>query len=229
MAVSAYDAAGRLKKNPLLGTSFASDPTRALEREQYMGLHSEAKGRTREEMEGLLTSRFQAYGRPQMTKLEELAEQEAGIQQEYAGLRDPEEELGFQKQIQKAGKFLAPYDQSQYRTKTGKLKTGAIYKTLPTSEKQGIKQAWKLLSGKEKQSYKKTAKGKKGGGIASFAQAEFMRQQRAAQKARSDYTDRINEEIDQLNERYIPIQQDIASRESKLADRVDFYNMFLGV
>jgi hypothetical protein len=42
MAISAYRG-GRLKKRALLGTSLAADPTRAAEREQFRGLHQEAK------------------------------------------------------------------------------------------------------------------------------------------------------------------------------------------
>lgn len=63
MAISAYRR-GQLKKHPLLGTSFATDPSLATERARFMELHQEASqsGQDRPSMLSKLAGRFREFG-----------------------------------------------------------------------------------------------------------------------------------------------------------------------
>lgn len=95
----AYDAQGRLKKRALLGTSFAVDPTKSKQREQFKALHEEAKtraGQGRDFMLGQVQDRWQNFEEDQTSKLQALAEQKQGFASELAGVRDPEEEARFE-------------------------------------------------------------------------------------------------------------------------------------
>jgi len=72
MAISAYRQ-GKLKKNPLLGSSLAVDPNRAQERKDFMSLYGEAKevaGEGRAGMVRRLSERYQKFGAPHVKQME---------------------------------------------------------------------------------------------------------------------------------------------------------------
>lgn len=99
MAISAYDPSGRLKKHFLLGTSFATDPEKSLERQNLQKLYEESRsaaGGGRETMLSRLAPRLESYATQESGRLAELAAKKQGFEQAYANLANPELQQKFQ-------------------------------------------------------------------------------------------------------------------------------------
>jgi hypothetical protein len=103
MPISAYDSEGRLKKHALKGTSFAVDPSRSAQRQQFGELYNEAKANPaggREAMLGKLKSRFTKYGNQQNNRLSDLAKQKELLSGQGPGLRDTDYEADLDRYTQ---------------------------------------------------------------------------------------------------------------------------------
>lgn len=91
----------------------------------------------------------------------------------------------------------------------------------------------RLISGKrqpptEKQYWSKLGKQT---GVDKFYKARMSKDLYTAQygtEAQRTYEQRVSDEIDRINEQYIPLGTEAAEREARMADRMDLYNMFLG-
>jgi hypothetical protein len=224
--VAAYDEMGRLKKNALLGTSLAVDPNRATQRQAFNDLYGEAKeaatqGMGREGFLSRLSSRYGDYERSQHQTLGELARQSQGFVSEAQKLRDFEKEDELR---QRASKFRDMT--SGLKGKDGKLEAaefGQLKKSAPALVDEA-QQKWKKMTPIEK------AEQKVGKGVNQrrWIMDYVLGGEKRAMDEHAAYEANINQEVDRINSSLIPIQQEYADRQQRLADRVELYNLFLG-
>lgn len=222
MALAAYDAQGRLKKHALLGTSLAVDPNRASQRQAFEDLYGEAKqaasqGVGREGFLNTLSNRYGAYERGSTQSLNELARQAHGFEDEASKLRDRE----FEDEVRtRASKFrdmtsgLKDIDATKFR----KVRKAAS----PLVDE--AQQKWKQMTPQERANYTVN----KGMNRKQFAMDYVLGGEKRAMDEYAAYEAKINQEVDRINANYIPLQQEYADRQQRLADRVELYNLFLG-
>lgn len=244
MAISAYDPSGRLRKHALLGTSFAVDPERKKEREQFKTLYGEAKlgaGKGREFMRGRLESQAKAFEQEQASRLAQLAGEKAGFEEQYSQLNDPELEKRFQEYQQ----FMTGPSASD----TGKfIDYNYLIKGpqgIPEEVLTEASKSWYAMSPKERSEWSQTHAhpGKKLPGKLDFWTAKKWNKRRPwvvgqlaqniwankyGAQSQQAYQQKLTKAQEKINTAYMALQEEEAGRQQRLADRIDFYNMFLG-
>lgn len=230
MAVSAYTREGKLKKHALLGTSFGTDPTRRQARAKFKGLYEEARGASgrggggKDVMKGRLQSRFDEFGKGQVSRLGEISGRQQQLQTEIAGLRDPEKEAEYDKDI-------AAFDawSEQRADLNPESRFGGLSAYEPEIPEEYRSRAGAALAGMTKAD--KRAFGQRTGHVANVAQFYpqwFKENIGAAQGKKQTYEQQISSEVDRINKEFIPLQTEAAGRKKRIADRLELYNMFLG-
>ena len=100
MAISAYTSEGRLKKNPLLGTSLKSDYKQRKQKRAFGSLYDEASqgaatGSTQADLTNRLRSRNDTASAINVNRLRDLSNQNASMGVNRNDLRDRAQERGF--------------------------------------------------------------------------------------------------------------------------------------
>ena len=223
MAFSAYDAQGRLRKHPLQGTSLGVDPKRKTERKQFRELHTEAMGighLGREGMKERLKGRFRSFGQPQVQRLGALAEQRGGLEQQFQGFQNPEEE---QRLVSEIERYSDLFDQVPTVGGEGAQYSFGWYARLPKDAKGEVQAHFDSLTKKQR-----TIQGIEQWDPEVFSASYFRDQGAKAETAHKEYLANVSTEVDRINQEFIPIQEETIEREQRLSDRIDLYNLFLG-
>jgi len=226
---SAYDTEGRLKKHALMGTSFATDPYKKKERTQFQTLYGEAKeaashGIGQEGMLKRLQSDWQGYASNQLSRLEQIAKEREMIQSEgeanISALTDPEKEKRFTAYQQWAS--LSP--QTQQHTGIYKLTNMGI----PSDFVKEAKRAYLNMNQSDRKAYAKDH------GVPANREtmSTFIKnlwQDKYGTPQEQAYKEKLSAEVDKLQGRLVPLQEEEIDRQERLASRAELYSMFLGV
>jgi hypothetical protein len=228
MAISAYDREGRLKKNPLLGTSLLSDPGRAEQREQFMSLHGEAKenvGEGRAGMLGKLAGRFKTFGGPEVERLDVIKRRQDKLSSQANDLRlegigDAQDRIDALSRAEEIG-TSSNYNVSPF-SKEGDAWSDPVYREFVDE--------WRSTPG--------SGTGEVGGGKTTLMPAKYMqetwlpREMEAAQANYSQAYDAASEsyysQLGILGQQHEALTVEQKQREGKLAETAGLYNMFLG-
>jgi len=230
MAISAFGKEGRVRKNPLLGTSLLSDPGRAGQREQYMALHGEAKesaAEGRAGMLGKLAERFKAFGGPEVERLDVLKRRQDKLSSQanelrLEGIGNAQDRLDALKRAEEVG-LQSNYNIAPSRyVKEGSLISDPTYREFI--------EEWRSTPG--------AGTGEVGGGETTLMPATFMqetwlpREMEAAEANYAQAYDAASEsyysQLGVLGQQHEALTLEQKQREGKLAERAGLYNMFLG-
>jgi hypothetical protein len=213
MAIKAFNKAGQVRKNPLLGTSLLSDPGRAEQREQFMSLHAEAKENPNEGRAGMLgklAERFQEFGGPEVERLDVIKRRQANLASQANDLR------------------LEGIGTAQDRLDSLRRMEAGDIDTADDPLRAEFKEAWKINS--------RTKGGPgilKGKNSKAFMKDIWMpREMEAAEANYSQAFDAASEDyysqLGVLGQSHEALTLEQKEREGKLAARAGMYNMFLG-
>lgn len=209
MAISAYRE-GRLKKNPLLGTSLAIDPNRVAMRSGYQDLIKEARATANEGREGMLRRLSERYGSLQaehQPRLTAIPKEIAALEADARTWIDYDK---YQKMQQRAGSA------NKYLTELGRSDPSMGYQPMiegdfKTEVDAAFKEAKKTNPRLDK---------------ATFSR-DYMTK---AVRDLSEFESGIQARIADVNARqYFPLKEEAALRQKTLRDRADLYNAFLGM
>jgi hypothetical protein len=206
MAISAFNKEGQVRKNPLLGTSLLSDPGRAEQREQFMSLHGEAKENAAEGRAGMLgklAERFQAFGGPEVERLDVLKRRQDKLSSQANDLRlegigSAQDRLDSLRRIESGDKD--PADSSVRKEYQQEWWKSEAYKT--QEWKPWLQDIWLPRE-------------------MELAEANYSQ---AYDAAAEDYYSQLGV----LGQQHESLTLEQKEREGKLAERAGLYNMFLG-
>jgi len=206
MAISAYRD-GRLKKNPLLGTSLAVDPNRQVMRQGFMDLYSTAKGRGvaegRPGMLAELADQYSRLGQIHQPRLAQIPQEYTDIATEASSYSNPEDLARISQRSTTAQKYLEDLS---------KITKGKKKINLSSEYKNEIDAAYKEAgSPGDKDRFTK----------------EYLSNMSSELKA---YQDQASAKAQQLHTyKYTPLAEEETQRRRILQDRADLFNAFLGM
>jgi len=228
MAISAYKQ-GKLKKNPLLGTSLAVDPNREAERESFQALYGEAREIANEGRSGMvkrLSERYQDFGRPHVAEMGRLGAERsrlAGIdtsaermqgKKDWFAARDTSEMAD--KTIRRAAKPGQGYEFGDVSKAAEKHKMNIYTKAQRETLRKARKQEWGTAL---------KAGGRKGGTMNLGAESNDWNYARKLQHAKKYY----NTELSKKKGAYDKLMADNAARVASIGTLTNQYNQQRGI
>jgi len=212
MAISAYRQ-GKLKKNPLLGSSLAVDPNREQERKDFMSLYGEAKqiaGEGRAGMVRRLSERYQKFGAPHVQQMEGFGTE----RDKLAAIDTSKERMGAKKEYAaaQAGKTAAD---APRLSKKGWLKYDERFTTEQKKLLSADRKARFGVKGAQQQWSRKVAEARK------YYAGQAAQKKEAYEGLVAENTARVAQ-IGTLTGKY-------NEQRGLLQARADQYNRFLGV
>lgn len=240
MPISAFSDEGLLKKNALQGTSLESDPDREASRRRFESLHEEARAGNlnQEQMQSRLAGRFQQFGNAQNERLAQIAQEQQTMLGEAKNLRNPENQKRFaqyqggamNKEFRQQSKEEWKEESGEHLPKRRKKNTVPQQKAFEAylirkygnygawgkaARKADDQDDWKLY--RDKQNRKNSRKYRQASWKEQYGNVAFRSNEQ-----------RISDEVDRINEKFLPNQQEAGERRARLQDRMELYNMFLG-
>ena len=198
---------GHLKKNPLLGTSFGTNPERAQDRDRFMSLYKEAKthaGEGREGMQGRLAGRYAKFAEANQKALGNTQAKYEDLQRKAANARSPEEEERLRKKL------------IDSESKLDRLKSATKWKHIPSEYLQEYTSSSKYDPNPRRGMIEK---------MKQFYGGEAM-DTVAAQEA---YEQDVADKVSRYQSEGAPLAADMERRQHSLQQRIADYNLFLGI